>query len=65
MTTIAAILAMVPLIIGLGEGAAMLRPLAVAIVAGLVVQLPLVLVVLPALLSASGIVRRRQVTEST
>jgi multidrug efflux pump subunit AcrB len=54
MTTIAAILAMVPLIIGLGQGAAMLRPLAVAIVAGLIVQLPLVLVVLPALLTISG-----------
>ena len=55
MTTIAAILAMLPLIIGLGEGAAMLRPLAVAIVAGLVVQLPLVLVVLPALLSGARV----------
>jgi multidrug efflux pump subunit AcrB len=64
MTTIAAILAMAPLIIGLGEGAAMLRPLAVAIVAGLVVQLPLVLVVLPALLSASGVVRGRIAAEA-
>jgi multidrug efflux pump subunit AcrB len=59
MTTIAAILAMAPLIVGLGEGAAMLRPLAVAIVAGLAIQLPLVLVVLPALLSASRVVRAR------
>ncbi len=64
MTTIAAILAMTPLIIGLGEGAAMLRPLAVAIVAGLVVQLPLVLVVLPALLSGSRVVRNRIAKES-
>lgn len=47
MTTIAAILAMLPLALGIGEGASMLTPLAVAIIAGLVVQLPLVLVVLP------------------
>jgi multidrug efflux pump subunit AcrB len=59
MTTIAAILAMVPLLVGLGQGSAMLRPLAVAIVAGLIVQLPLVLIVLPGLLFASGAVHRR------
>lgn len=50
MTTIAAILALMPLALGLGEGSAMLRPLAIAIVSGLFLQLPLVLVVLPALL---------------
>ena len=52
MTTIAAALAMLPLVIGIGEGGALLRPLAAAIVAGLIVQLPLVLLVLPALLVA-------------
>jgi multidrug efflux pump subunit AcrB len=50
MTTIAAILALMPLALGLGEGSAMLRPLAIAIVSGLFLQLPLVLVVLPVLL---------------
>lgn len=59
MTTLAAILAMLPLVIGLGEGAAMLRPLAIVIVSGLVVQLPLVLLVLPALLRLTGAVSRR------
>jgi multidrug efflux pump subunit AcrB len=59
MTTIAAILAMVPLIIGLGEGAAMLRPLAIAIVAGLVVQMPLVLLALPAMLMGTGTLAQR------
>ena len=54
MTTPAATLAMLPLAIGLGEGPAMLRALAVAIVSGLVVQLPLVLLVLPVLLSFTG-----------
>ncbi|MBI1189611.1 MAG: AcrB/AcrD/AcrF family protein [Tepidisphaera sp.] len=60
MTTIAAILAMAPLIVGLGEGAAMLRPLAVVIVAGLVVQLPLVLVVLPAMLAGVRVLGRNR-----
>jgi multidrug efflux pump subunit AcrB len=50
MTTLAATLAMLPLAVGFGEGADMLRPLAVAIITGLLVQLPLVLLVLPSLL---------------
>ncbi len=56
MTTLAAILALLPLALGLGPGgASMQQPLAVAIITGLAVQLPLVLLVLPALL---GIVHR-------
>ena len=51
MTTFAAILALLPLALGFGEGAAMLKPLAIAIISGLLFQLPLVLVVLPALLA--------------
>lgn len=54
MTTLAAILALLPLALSLGQGAAMQQPLAIAIIAGLVVQLPLVLTVLPALLKMSG-----------
>ncbi|MDR5757131.1 efflux RND transporter permease subunit [Caballeronia sp. LZ035] len=50
MTTIAAILALLPLAFALGQGSAMQQPLAVAIISGLIVQMPLVLVVLPALL---------------
>ena len=50
MTTFAAILALMPLALGIGQGAAMQQPLAIAIVSGLCVQLPLVLIVLPALL---------------
>ena len=49
MTTLAAILALLPLALGIGEGAAMLQPLAVAIIAGLILQLPLVLLALPSL----------------
>lgn len=50
MTTIAAILALLPLAFSIGQGSAMQQPLAVAIISGLIVQLPLVLLVLPALL---------------
>lgn len=50
MTTIAAILALLPLAFALGQGSAMQQPLAVAIISGLVVQMPLVLLLLPALL---------------
>jgi len=51
MTTIAAILALSPLALGIGEGSAMLQPLAIAIISGLMIQLPLVLVGLPVLLT--------------
>ena len=48
MTTLAAILALLPLAFAWGEGAAMQQPLAVAIVSGLLIQLPMVLFVMPA-----------------
>ena len=47
LTTLTTILALLPLALDLGQGAAMQQPLAVAIIAGLCVQLPLVLVVMP------------------
>lgn len=47
MTTLAAILALLPLGLGLGQGSAMQQPLAVAIISGLVIQMPLVLIVMP------------------
>jgi len=51
MTTLAAILALSPLAFGIGQGSAMQQPLAIAIIFGLMAQLPLMLVVLPVLLS--------------
>jgi multidrug efflux pump subunit AcrB len=51
MTTVAAMLALLPLALGIGAGSAMQQPLAIAIISGLVLQLPLVLLVLPVLLS--------------
>ncbi len=59
MTTFAAILALLPLALGIGQGAAMQQPLAIAIISGLLVQLPLVLTVLPALLVVMGCPNRR------
>ena len=50
MTTIAAVLALLPLALGIGQGSGMQQPLAIAIICGLVAHLPLVLVVLPVLL---------------
>ncbi|MEY2497720.1 MAG: hypothetical protein QOD12_1276, partial [Verrucomicrobiota bacterium] len=54
MTTFAAILALLPLALGIGQGSAMQQPLAIAIISGLVFGLPLVLIVLPTLLSLFG-----------
>ena len=51
MTTIAAFLALLPLALGLGEGAAMLQPLAIAILSGLSVQVFLVLFAFPLFLT--------------
>lgn len=47
MTTLAAILALMPLAFSLGQGSAMQQPLAVAIISGLLVQIPLVTIVMP------------------
>jgi multidrug efflux pump subunit AcrB len=58
MTTLAAILALLPLALPLGPGGAMQRPLAIAIISGLLVQMPLVLIVMPIL--ASGLRRFRR-----
>jgi len=52
MSTIAAILTLLPLALALGQGSQMQQPLAIAIIAGLLVQVPLVLLVMPALYAA-------------
>lgn len=51
MTTLAAIFALMPLALGIGQGSAMQKPLAVAIISGLIAQVPLVLFVMPVLFS--------------
>ncbi len=55
MTTFAAILALLPLALGLGQGSAMQRPLAIAIISGLAVEFPVVLVCLPVLFNVLGV----------
>lgn len=50
MTAIASILALMPLALGLGMGAQMQQPLAVAVIGGFCVALPLLLIVLPSLM---------------
>lgn len=49
LTTIAFILALIPLALNIGSGAAMLKPLAIAIIFGLLAQFPLVVIFMPAL----------------
>jgi multidrug efflux pump subunit AcrB len=47
MTTLAAILTLLPLALAIGQGSGMQQPLAVAIIAGLLLQFPLVLLAMP------------------
>lgn len=49
MTTLAAILTLLPLAFAIGKGSEMQQPLAIAIISGLAVQLPLVLLLMPVL----------------
>jgi len=53
MTALGAILALTPLALGIGTGAQMHQPLAIAVIGGLVIALPLLLIILPGLLKLS------------
>jgi CzcA family heavy metal efflux pump len=50
MTALGAIMALMPLALGLGTGAQLHQPLAIAVIGGFVMALPLLLIVLPSLL---------------
>jgi CzcA family heavy metal efflux pump len=50
MTAIGAIIALMPLAIGVGTGAQMHQPLAISVIGGFIMALPLLLIVLPTLL---------------
>lgn len=63
MTTVVAILTLLPLALAIGQGSAMQQPLAIAIISGLLVQTPLVLVVLPALYHIFAGVKSRSICE--
>ncbi|MEO5910142.1 MAG: efflux RND transporter permease subunit [Pelobium sp.] len=51
MTALGAIIALMPLALGIGTGAQLHQPLAIAVIGGFVVALPLLLIVLPSLLN--------------
>ena len=50
MTASGAIVALIPLALGIGTGAQMHQPLAIAVIGGLIFALPLLLIVLPSML---------------
>lgn len=51
MTALGAIIALLPLALGIGTGAQLHQPLAIAVIGGFIVALPLLLIVLPSLLA--------------
>ena len=50
MTALGAIIALMPLALGIGSGAELHQPLAIAVIGGFIIALPLLLIVLPAML---------------
>ncbi len=50
MTVISAIVALLPLALGIGTGAQMHQPLAIAVIGGFIIALPLLLIILPTLI---------------
>ncbi len=51
MTALGAIIALLPLAIGMGTGSELHQPLAIAVIGGFLIALPLLLIILPSLLS--------------
>jgi multidrug efflux pump subunit AcrB len=47
MTALGAIIALMPIALGIGTGAQLHQPLAIAVIGGFMIALPLLLVVLP------------------
>ena len=62
MTAIGAIIALMPLALGIGKGAQLHQPLAIAVIGGFVFALPILLIILPAMLR---ILFRRHSVETT
>jgi multidrug efflux pump subunit AcrB len=50
MTALGAIFALTPLALGIGAGAQLHQPLAIAVIGGFLVALPLLLIVLPSMM---------------
>ncbi len=62
MTALGAIIALLPLALGIGAGAQLHQPLAIAVIGGFIIALPLLLIVLPSLLR---IVYKQKNTEAS
>ncbi len=60
MTALCAITAMMPLALGIGTGAQLHQPLAIAVIGGFVAALPLLLIVLPGFLRLAAYAGRRK-----
>jgi CzcA family heavy metal efflux pump len=58
MTALGAIIALLPLALGIGAGAQLHQPLAIAVIGGFVIALPLLLIVLPSMLRLLFIKRK-------
>ncbi|MBS1537859.1 MAG: efflux RND transporter permease subunit [Bacteroidetes bacterium] len=55
MTALGAIIALLPIALGIGAGAQLHQPLAIAVIGGFIVALPLLLIVLPSLIRMTNI----------
>jgi CzcA family heavy metal efflux pump len=64
MTALGAIIALMPLALGIGTGAELHQPLAIAVIGGFLVALPLLLIVLPSLLRLISKRKKTEVIES-
>ncbi len=62
MTALGAIIALMPLALSIGSGARLHQPLAIAVIGGFVVAIPLLLIVLPSLLR---LIYRRKINQET
>ena len=60
MTTVCTLAGLVPLALGLGAGAELQRPLALAVIGGLVVSTAVTLLIVPVLLEAFGDLEHRR-----
>jgi multidrug efflux pump subunit AcrB len=58
MTALGAIIALMPLALGIGTGAQLHQPLAIAVIGGFLIALPLLLIVLPSILRLTNRKRR-------
>ena len=60
MTALGAIIALMPLALGIGTGAQLHQPLAIAVIGGFIAALPLLLIVLPSILRIISKKKNRQ-----